>query len=304
MGRDRGGAASDTNWWRHRADVMAFLLIANPSARGHEADLISRTRRRLGDVDVVELQPDLDLAGTVHAAVEDGRVVIVAGGDGTVNAVVQHLGPAGVLAVLPAGRMNHFARDLGIHDDDVAIQALVRGVVRRIDLGRCGQRWFVNNAAVGLYPEILREREERAGRVGHYLAQAGAAIRAVRSAAPVTGVVTADGDARSLEAWAVFVGNNDYEASGGRIGRRDRLDAGALDLWLLRLSPGPAGRRALALLLLRDRTWGSRVVRTRARRVELRLDAPRHFALDGELHDRIGSLEIELVPGALNVVAP
>src|SRR6266496_3487397 len=78
--------------------------------------------------------------------------LVAAGGDGTVNAVVQHLVARGTLAVLPGGTLNHFARDLGVRNPERALEALERGEPRPVDLGRVDGKVFVNGVGLGLYP--------------------------------------------------------------------------------------------------------------------------------------------------------
>jgi undecaprenyl-diphosphatase len=282
---------------------MPYLIVMNPSAGDDEAAaMLARLARRLADVETVTLGPDLDLPGVVRQGVAEGRIIVAAGGDGTVNAVVQHLGAGGVLGVIPGGTLNHFARDLGIGDEETAIQTLASGRVRPVDMGRCGETAFVNNVALGLYPELVKEREKHEGRLGKWVAAARAGVVSLRRTRPVLGIIAADGDRRGLDAWALFVGNNRYEATAGRIGERQRLDAGVLDVWLL---PSVGSRRpGLAWGVFRDATWRTGVVRTEARRVEVELESPRPFAVDGEVEDPLGALAIEILPGALRVLAP
>lgn len=211
-------------------------------------------------------------------------------------------GRMGCWGVVPAGTLNHFARDLGVRDEETAIRTLASGRVRSVDLGRCGETAFVNNVALGLYPELVKEREAHQGRLGKWTAAARAGVVSLRRTRPVLGIIAADGDRRRLDAWAVFVGNNRYQATAGRIGERERLDAGLLDVWLL---PSADSRRTgLVWGVFRDATWRTGVVRTEAKRVEVELEAPRPFAVDGEVGEPAGALTIEILPGALRVLAP
>ena len=90
------------------------------------------------------------------------------GGDGTVAAVAAGLvGSEVPFGVLPAGTLNHFAKDLGLPLElEAAARMLLSGHVIRVDLGEVNGRIFVNNSSVGFYPQIVRERErqQRGGR--------------------------------------------------------------------------------------------------------------------------------------------
>jgi diacylglycerol kinase family enzyme len=261
---------------------------------------------RLPAVRAIHLPHD-DLPGAIGQAVSEGRIVVAAGGDGTVNAVAQHVVGRGTMGVLPAGTLNHFARDLGVEEVDTAIDALKAGAVQAIDVGRIGDRYFVNNAGIGMYPELVYERERSEDRVGKWLASAGAALRVLRQTEPVVGTIEADGDARALFAWMVFFGNNRFGSTPARLAERARMDEGVLDVGLFLAGPRGARRSSVAWRVLRSRPWqvSSRVVRRTARQVRVRLEGePRHVSRDGETGDPVREIEAEIVPGALRVVGP
>jgi diacylglycerol kinase family enzyme len=178
---------------------VGFLIVTNPEAGSLAAgELIARARKRLPDAQMLELVPGVDLEDAVGRALSEGRVVVAAGGDGTVNSVVQHVAGRGTLGVLPVGTLNHFARDLGLRRPEDALEALQRGEVRSIDLGMANGAFFVNNVGLGLYPEGVRERARSEDRWGKVAASVGAASRLLRTAHPLVGTIQADGDRRGL----------------------------------------------------------------------------------------------------------
>lgn len=102
------------------------------------------------------------IAGAAKRAVDEGADVVVAlGGDGTQSAVAGALaGTDAVMGVLPGGTFNYFARELGVGETvDDAIDTLLTGQVRQMDVGEVNGRYFLNNASFGVYPEILERRE-------------------------------------------------------------------------------------------------------------------------------------------------
>lgn len=277
--------------------------MSNASA-GSEDDLPRLAAERLRDARMLELREGVDLASAVAEAVGEGRTLVACGGDGTVNALVQHLvGTGGTLGVLPGGTLNHFARDVGVGDPDAALAALERHEVRRIDVGRVNGRVFVNNVALGLYPELVRERERREDRLGKWVAVAVAAAGVLRRFEPVVGTIAADGDRRRLDASLVFVGNNRYSTRPGSIGVRRRLDEAVLDVRVVRAERGLRARSKLALRVVRSRA-SRRFVRTDARTVEIELESAGPIAVDGEQEDGSSQLEIRIDADALRVVAP
>jgi diacylglycerol kinase family enzyme len=286
----------------------AFLLVANPKSGDEEASRLERSvRDRLPDVETLWLEPGVELGPAIERARGEGRGIVAAGGDGTINAVVQHVaGTDTTLGVLPAGTLNHFARDLGVRDIDDALDVLAGSGVAEVDLGRAGNRYFVNNAGLGLYPELVYERERHEHRVGKLRAAFTAARQILGDAEPVVGTIAADGDRKALLAWAVFVGNNRFGTQTGRIGTRERIDEGTLDLRLLTVGQRRASRTKFAWRVLRSRQWrGRRLVKRDARRVEIAIvGEPRLMSWDGESGGPVSEIDFEIVPRALRVIVP
>ncbi len=286
------------------AGTRRFLVVANLGSGSTDGDLEREALSRLGHAEVVRLDGSRDLAPAVDRALAEDRIVVAAGGDGTVNAVAQLVAGRGVLGVLPGGTRNHFARGLGVADVDSAYRALAEAPSRRVDVGRVNGRIFVNTVSLGLYPALVRERERVEDRVGRWPGSLAAAIHVLRRARPLVGTIAVDGDARTLAAWVAFVGNNRFDATPGSIGERKRLDEGVLDVRVV------TARRRLPAIpawhALVGRFWQPRgQVRTVARRVEIHLvGASRELAVDGEVVENARHVTAEVVPGGLLVLAP
>ena len=283
--------------------TMSYLLVVNPASGSGNSDLPTRATQVLNDVRTIELSRGVDLGREIGCALDDGRIVVACGGDGTVNSVAQHVaGTPGTMAVLPAGTLNHFARDLGVHDPDAAFAALEAGHTGAVDVGRAGDRVFVNTLVFGVYPEIVREREHRRASLGGWLALAASVGRVVVGFDPLEGRIAADGRVRALEATAVFVGNDRFSTRPGSLGRRPRLDEGVLDVRVVRARTGVAGRASAGWRAAIHRP--RRVVGTAAREVEIRLREARLVAIDGEEAGQLRSVRVVSDPGALRVVTP
>jgi undecaprenyl-diphosphatase len=282
---------------------MPYLLVHNPSSGSGPGDLRTRAERGLNDVRSLELCPQTDLALEIATGVGEGRTIVACGGDGTVNAVAQHLsGTDGVMGVLPGGTLNHFARDLGVQDAETAFAALRDGRAARIDVGRADDLVFVNTLGFGIYPEVVRERERQSDALGSALSLVISIGRVMRSFDPLEGRIAADGTARALLATAVFVGNNRFSTTPGSIGRRARLDEGILDVRVVRTRRGVWGRAGAGWHVARSRPH--RVVATTATEVTISLRDPRLMAVDGEQDRERRSIRVRIDPGALRVVLP
>lgn len=170
------------------------------------------------------------------AARGDLDAVVAAGGDGTVSAVAAGVvagGSHGALGVIPLGTLNHFAKDLGVKDLATAVDAIARGETRRIDVGEVNGRVFINNSSIGLYPELVREREQQRG--GKWRAMVRAAWRILVRFPMLHVAIAFAGRVLSARTPVVFVGNNEYEVTIGAVGKRKRLDAGALSIYTVRV---------------------------------------------------------------------
>ena len=256
------------------------------------------------------VQSGSDIEATVKAAVKQGAQVVVAGGgDGTVSAVAAVLvGTQVTLGVLPMGTLNHFAKDLGIplaQEEAIAVIAGNRRV--SVDAGEVNGRIFINNSSLGLYPDIVREREKRQHRLGHgkWRALLAASIGAARRYPVVKVHVEVDGKTLVRSTPFVFIGNNEYTMEGFEIGARAALDKGTLSLYLTQRL-GRFGLLQLAVRALFKRLQQARdfdmltarefVVRTGHKRLRV--------ATDGEVNLMDTPLQYRVRPGALRVIVP
>jgi diacylglycerol kinase family enzyme len=209
------------------------FLIMNPRSGGGKVarfKLKEKAESLGAQVAMLEGPQIIDVAALARQAVADGADLLgVAGGDGT-QALVAGIAAAHDLPFLciSAGTRNHFALDLGLDRDDpsTCLEALTDGVERRIDLGRIGDRTFVNNASFGVYAEIVRSPAYRDDKRGTTLEM-------------LPDLLQGDGNAHRLSAHAgstdiegpkaLLISNNPYETGDmAGLGRRERLDSGML----------------------------------------------------------------------------
>ncbi|MFC6066694.1 phosphatase PAP2 family protein [Streptomyces ochraceiscleroticus] len=176
---------------------------------------------------------DKALQAAAERAAERGGAFGVLGGDGTINAAAAVAVRHGVpLAVLPGGTRNHFAYDLGVETVAEAARAVQTGEAVAVDLARFRTRpgqeptYFLNTFSIGAYPELVRIREEWAGKIGAWPAGVLAAWQVLRTAEPVTVEI----NGRRRELWTLFVGNCAYRGLGLAPVRRHDLADGVLDV--------------------------------------------------------------------------
>jgi diacylglycerol kinase family enzyme len=281
----------------------------SPEARA-AADRVAAAFRAAGVEAAVESVPasGLDEAGRAAAA-SDADPVVFGGGDGTISTGAAALaGGPKTLGVLPLGTFNHFARDLGIPLGlEDAVRTIAEGRVREVDVGEAGGRPFVNNASIGLYPEMVRVRDElrrhRGMRKG--MAMLAAAREVLRDPPFLRVDLRIRGDVVRVRTPFVFVGNNRYEMSLFSLGARSALDRGELSLYVARNARRwgilRLALRALVGRLRQDRDFEALAVR------EVEVATHRRIlrvALDGELYRMESPLRYRVRARALRVLAP
>jgi diacylglycerol kinase family enzyme len=250
-----------------------------------------------------------ELTAQARRAAREYDIVAAMGGDGTVNAVASALaGGSTPLLVLPAGTLNHFARDLGVPLDPVKAALLVRdGTQRKVDVAEVNGRVFVNTSSIGAYPlaVALRERLRGAGARSKWMAMTRAAARTFRSFPTLHVRLAGDDGEIELDTPFVFVGNNAYAAEGLGASRRTRLDGGRLCLITAEVTTHADALR-LAMLAALGRLHASPSV-WRGEPAALTVEtghASLLVALDGEVVRLQTPLQYRSRPGALVVIAP
>jgi diacylglycerol kinase family enzyme len=212
------------------------------------------------------------------------------------------------LGVLPLGTWNHFARDLGIPlRPEEAVRTIAGGHVRAVDVGEVNGHVFVNNSSIGVYPEVVEEREELRLRLGggKWLALLAAALATVRRF-PLLRLRVKVGDqtVRSTSP-LLFVGNNRYEINLLSVRGRPRLECGELCLYMVKA----AGRFTLVLLALRSLLGRLRQAEDFETRcgAELWVETARRrlkVAKDGDILRLRPPLHYRSRPGVLRVLVP
>ena len=291
---------------------MTILVILNRKGGSAGREARQKVCAALAEAGVEAELEEVDgdeAADRARAARGSGaRLVVAAGGDGTVSAVAGALaGSDCALGVIPLGTLNHFARDLAIPSDPgEACALLAAGTVRRVDVGEVNGHVFVNNSALGLYPLLVidREAQQRHGRPKK-LAMLVAAARAMARFGHHRLTLSVAGRKKKVETPLLFVGNNDYRLAIGGVGRRDSLADGHLCLFVLR-SSGRLGLLATAFRALIGRARADDLLRLDGV-CQLSVDSPRRrlaLSLDGEVRHLQPPLDYRIRPGALRVVAP
>jgi YegS/Rv2252/BmrU family lipid kinase len=288
-------------------DKATRVVINSESLGGRNAYKSAVEDLRAHGIDTVhrECSTREQLSPIIEAHGTDVDVVIVGGGDGTLNAAA-----AGVLKVkrpmgiVPIGTANDLARTWGIPaDSEQAIRIIAAAKARLIDLGSVNGEFFFNVASVGLSAELARELTRDVKRRFGKLAYALAAVRVLIRARLFRATISdSTGTVRSLTL-QVAVGNGRFYGGGKVVASAAQIDDGIWDLYSLEFL-----RSWKLVLLFRSFRRGEhtqlRDVRTlRDTQFELRTRRPRPVNADGEIVSPTPA-KFRILPKALEVCVP
>ncbi|MCW2601727.1 MAG: phosphoesterase, PA-phosphatase related [Frankiales bacterium] len=246
-----------------------------------------------------------DIEQVLRTAAGRAQVLGAMGGDGTISLAAGIALEAGLpLVVLPGGTLNHFAAELGIAGVADIVEAVRTGSAVQVSVGSAAPEgeglYFLNTFALGVYPELVKEREKHEQRLGKWPAMALATVRMLRKAERVT--VTVNGVEREL--WTLFAGNGHYHPAGFAPSWRERMDDGCIDVRLVdaaqRFSRTRLTLAVLTGLLGRSQVYEERVVG----RMHVSSRAPLRIARDGEVSDGPSSLLLRAAASPLVVYRP
>ena len=258
-------AAATQHWWRvrpkeaarvrtaHEAPALpegeGLVVAVNPRSGPDDYDPAEDIKRILPRAEVLELTPESGVDELLGEAARTGRAKAlgVAGGDGSVAAAAAVALEHGLpLAVIAAGTLNHFARDVGLETPQDTADAVTSGQAVRVDVAEVNGTPFLNTSSIGAYPEMVRRRDRLSGRMGKWLALTLAAAQVLRRQAPVELVV----NGQPLSVWIIFIGNCLYTPRGLSPAWRPRLEDGLLDVQYLRADLTFGRTRAVLATLL------------------------------------------------------
>lgn len=295
--------------------------LAEAIARDRKVTVIVNTRSRRGQrlfEEVCDLFPAAGLTVEAAHALPDPRdldtrvceviaagatLIAVGGGDGTLSSVSRHfIGKPAVMGILPLGTANSFARTLGIPQDlPGAIAVLAGGRVADIDLGRVGDHYFTNAAAIGL-PALIGETVPHGlkavlGRVG-YLGWAGWSLARFK---PFKCTLIEGGASRQFEALEVRISNGRY-LGGLEVAAEASVESQDLVIQIVTGRSGWTLAKSWALSAIGRRDEVT-LVSHRSAKLRIETEPPMSVSIDGEVLART-PIEVTVARQVLAVMVP
>jgi len=284
-------------------------LIVNPHAGGGralrllpgvEAALRSQGRP-FRVVETMSMQHARELA---REACDNGDIVAAMGGDGIIGAVAGELrGGQGLLAVLPGGRGNDFARKLDIPFDPVeAAKLLVDGEEKQIDLAEADGTTYLGILSAGIDSDVSRIALETRLKLGTFVYTYGV-LRAIAGWKPASWKVTIDGESHDYPGYSVAVANSGVFGGGMYLAPDASLEDGLLDIVLISQQSKVRYLRGLPRVFNGSHLQDPAIKLLQGREITFEADRPFTAYADG---DPIGDLPltVKVLPGSLRVVAP
>jgi YegS/Rv2252/BmrU family lipid kinase len=301
----------------------AFAFLVNPASGGGAAPRVvvplARALREAGaDVEVTYTTSAAETPALVDAAVARDAVVVSVGGDGMLSSVAGSVAErGGVLAVVPAGRGNDFARMLEVPTDTAAqARLLLDGEARPIDLLRAtqadGSSYVVAGSVYAGVDARAAEIVDRSHWLPSKLQYPYAAVRALATYRPVECTLEVDGVRSTHQAATVVVANSRFYGKGMAIAPTASLDDGLLDVIVIEAAGHLDLIRSLPKVYDGSHVDLAEVTVRTGRRVSLsgqhRGGAAVPVGADGErlgplAADPANPLTVELLPSAVLVIA-
>ncbi|MBE8971354.1 lipid kinase [Nostocales cyanobacterium LEGE 12452] len=232
-------------------------------------------------------------------------LIIIGGGDGTLNAAVDALIETQLpLGILPLGTANDLARTLGIPNSlNEACKIIGNGHLQRIDLGCVNGKHFFNVASMGLSVKITQRLTKEVKRRWGVFAYAATALQVVLEARPFTAEIAINGELVRVKTVQIAVGNGRYYGGGMAVADDATIDDQRLDLYSLEIEHWwqvilllPAMRRG------RHIHWQS-VRSLQGQEIEVHTRKPRPINTDGEITTYTPA-HFRVIPKAIAVFVP
>ena len=269
------------------APMEKTLVILNPAARSERAGGTWETIRDLPEATVKTTEAPGDARLIAAWAVGEGfATVVAAGGDGTINEVVNGLAGSEVaLGILPVGTMNVFAAELGIPGNlEKAWEIIQAGHTRRVDLVRANDQYCVQLAGVGLDAQVVqatsRSFKKNFGPLSYV-------ISAAQIAARTPPKLVIEHDDMRREGSFVLIGNGRYYGGPVAFFKDARIDDGKLDVLIFKNLGYLDIVRYLGTVLMGNHTDLDDVEYIQTERVTVSSDEEVPVEVDGEVTTKL-----------------
>lgn len=285
----------------------ALLLVNQHSRKGQK--LLSQATVELQALGFELIVESTDHAGelpdTIRRYQNRVELVIIGGGDGTLNAAIEGLIDTKLpLGILPMGTANDLARTLEIPTDlSAACQVIARGQVRLIDLGWVNGKHFFNVASLGLSVQISQRLTKDVKQRWGVFAYAFTALQTILSARPFRAEIRVNNQSFNVKTIQIAIGNGRYYGGGMTVAEDATIDDRRLDLYSLEIKNWWEIIALLPAMRQGNHTSWPNVRDLHAQEFEVNTSKRRPINTDGEITTHTPA-KFRVIPQALAVIAP
>ncbi|MEG4864051.1 lipid kinase [Microcoleus sp. CZ3-B2] len=296
-----------TQLFAHFLMKKALLLVNQHSRRGKK--LLSQATAKLEALGFELIVKSTDSASEISNTIRNHQnqveLVIIGGGDGTLNCAIEGLMDAKLpLGILPMGTANDLARTLGIPTDlSAAIQVIASGKIRLIDIGWVNQQHFFNVASLGLSVEITQRLTKDVKQRWGILAYALAALQTIFKSRPFRAEIKVNNQYFNVKTIQIAIGNGRYYGGGMTVAEDATIDDKRLDLYSLETHHWWEIIALLPAMRQGNYTTWPKVRALHAQEFEINTSKRRSINTDGEITTHTPA-KFRVIPQALAVIAP
>jgi diacylglycerol kinase (ATP) len=285
----------------------ALLLVNQHSRKGQK--LLSQATvelQALGFELMVESTNNArELSDTIRRYQNQVELVIIGGGDGTLNSAIEALIDTKLpLGILPMGTANDLARTLGIPTDlSAACQVISSGKVRLIDLGWVNGQHFFNVASLGLSVQITQRLTKDIKQRWGILAYAFTALQTLWESRPFRAEIIVNNQSFHVKTIQIAIGNGRYYGGGMTVAEDATIDDKRLDLYSLETKNWWEVIALLPAMRQGNHTSWPNVRALHGQEFEINTSKRRPINTDGEITTHTPA-KFRVIPQALAVIAP
>ena len=285
----------------------ALLLVNRHSRRGEDA--VADAVKELQNLGFELLEESTAKHHQISEIIcqhrNDVDLVIIGGGDGTLNAAAEGLVDTKLpLGILPMGTANDLARTLAIPSPlSEACQIIAAGNIQQIDLGCVNDKHFFNVASMGLSVDITRQLNKEVKQKWGVLAYSMVAMQVVRRSRPFKADIIINGEKISVKTAQIAVGNGRFYGGGMVVAEDATINDQRLDLYSLELDHWWQIMPILPAMWQGNHDQWQKVRSIQAQEIEIHTPKPRAISADGEIVTKTPA-KFRLVPQAVSVFVP
>ena len=283
--------------------MSALLLYNTSSGRGHIKSHIEDIKAIFREAGI-DIQPKrIDFSKNPFDGLEDTELVVICGGDGTINFVVNAMKSKGLdleIGIIPTGTANDFAGAIGIKSNVIsAAQQIAHGKVRRVDCGKVNDKYFVNILSFGVLTTTSQHTSDKEKHIVGRLAYLRTGVVDLLNMHSMPLTIRCNGKEHKFDA-VMFLAFNGHSAGQFNLAPSSNIEDGMLDILILDYDNTAKTCWNMMNYIINHESGA--VHHFRCNKLEVYCNTEEHTDIDGQPGPQM-PLSIECVAGALKIKA-